>query len=164
MIVHPNCVRRPIFSRMILPCPSRDNGNGNSGFPQVSSRRAPDRTKSAGQRSKAHLPGCGMANLAKTMPFACCPPAFVPSHDGGLFSAQTSQKQLFLRKQVGAPNGFLAESAERSTSREGCRPPRARPHGSVGSARRPCARFRRLVCLGGNCAATNRRFGRRKLP
>ena len=33
MIVHPNCVRRPIFSRMILPCPSRDNGNGNSGFP-----------------------------------------------------------------------------------------------------------------------------------
>ena len=50
-----------------------------------------------------------MANLAKTMPFACCPPAFVPSHDGGLFSAQPSRKQLFLRKQVGAPNGFLAE-------------------------------------------------------
>src|SRR4029077_17002839 len=36
-----------------------------------------------------------MANLAKTMPFACCPPAFVRSHGGGLFSPQTSQKQLF---------------------------------------------------------------------
>src|SRR5262249_61429612 len=39
-----------------------------------------------------HLPGCGMTNLAKTMPFACCPPAFVRSHGGGLFSSQTSQK------------------------------------------------------------------------
>jgi hypothetical protein len=38
-IAHPNRVWRLIFSPMILPCPSRDNGNRNREFPE---RGAPD--------------------------------------------------------------------------------------------------------------------------
>jgi hypothetical protein len=92
---------------MILPCPSRDNGNQISEFPEdgapAFSPRVEMSEKALYNSRYGHLPGCGMANLAKTMPFACCPPAFVRSHGDGLFSPQTSQKQLFLRKQVGAP-------------------------------------------------------------
>jgi hypothetical protein len=107
-IAHPNWVWRSIFWPMFLPCPSRDNGNRISEFPEgcalASSPRVGKMNEKALCNSRYdHLQGCGMANLAKTMPFACCPPAFVRSHGGGLFSPQTSQKQLFLRKQVGAP-------------------------------------------------------------
>ena len=52
MIVHPNCVWRPIFSPMILPCPSRDNGNREQ---RVPSGVAPLRRRD--QSRKAHGKG-----------------------------------------------------------------------------------------------------------
>src|SRR4030095_7299754 len=35
-----------------------------------------------------------MANSAKTMPPACCPPALVSSHDGGLFSRNRAKGRI----------------------------------------------------------------------
>src|SRR5262249_55064672 len=86
-----------------------------------------------------HLPGCGMANLAKTMPFARCPPAFVRSHHGGLFSPQTSKKSRFYANRSERQNGFLAECAKRATPQGQCRASRARTDGGDGSARRSYA-------------------------
>ena len=87
---------------MILPCPSRDNGNRNREFPERGAPASDLREKRRAIVDLATYQDGELANLAKTMPLACCPPAFVLSHRGGLFSPQTSEKQLFLRKQVGA--------------------------------------------------------------
>ena len=82
-----------------------------------------------------------MANLAKTMPLACCPPAFVLSHGGGLFSTQTSEKSCFYANRLERQNGFFFQSAKRATPQGQCRASRARTNGSDGSARWPIYDF-----------------------